>query len=338
MKILVAGNFQFYSLESSYLRGFRELGLDAEPFDMVAARARFKRFGKLGRYLTQFVEVEPWTRKINRHLAATAIANKIDTLVVGGEAEVSAGAIAQLKITLGLKAVLIWPDPLVSLNNSLMSALPLYDYIGSYSKEAIPQFRALGAKNAQWLPLGADLALHGAPPPAVAPEIKHDVSFVGGWRPEREEALTKLARYNVGIWGPEWGKRCKGNAVIQKFWKGRPAVAEEYVGIARASAVSLNVIDPTNYPAANMRFFELPLAGAVQLCSPCPEMDQEFREGREILYFQDAESMLAKIEAVLKNPSRFEPLRSAGRAKILEGHTYKHRARQIVESLSGQAG
>lgn len=108
------------------------------------------------------------------------------------------------------------------------------------------------------------------------------MTFIGGWRPEREAVLAGLAGLDLKIWGPEWDRRCAGNAVVLKAWQGRPLVGTEFATAVAASKVNLNIIDPTNHPAANMRFFEIPVAGGLQVCSACPEMSGVFRDGEEI--------------------------------------------------------
>jgi spore maturation protein CgeB len=180
--------------------------------------------------------------------------------------------------------------------------------------------------------LAGDPALHSAPREAAQNEQTYgaDVTFVGGWRPEREAVLSQLTAFDVKIWGPDWGRRCKGKPAILKAWQGRPLYG---AGFARAVAhckVNLNVIDPTNYPAANMRFFEIPTAGGLQVASACPEMAHEFRHGKHLFYYSQSEDLPALIRSLLSDHTLRTTVATAAHKKVLQAHTYAHRAEQIL--------
>jgi spore maturation protein CgeB len=182
-----------------------------------------------------------------------------------------------------------------------------------------------------WVPLAADAELH-RPPGSAAPAYSADVSFIGGWRPERERLLERLTPFGLKIWGPDWGKRCRGNPAILKAWQGRGVVSAEFAQVVAGSKVNLNLIDPTNYPAANMRYFEIMVAGGLQVCSPCPEMREGFRAGEHLFYYAEEAELPALLERLLGDAELRNRVAKAGRERVMAEHTYGHRAQAILDA------
>jgi spore maturation protein CgeB len=115
-----------------------------------------------------------------------------------------------------------------------------------------------------------------------------------------------------------------------RAWQQRAVRGPEYAQAVRASKVNLNIIDPTNYPAANMRFFEIPAAGGLQLSSSCPEMESEFQHGEHVFYYKGPSEAQAIIRRLLSDDMLRNKVAEAGHQKVLARHTYTQRAQQIL--------
>lgn len=334
-KILIIGNLNFGTLEHSYKVAFEQLECSVSHFDFDLALKKYCYFGSLGQKFNTFIPIDAWVRKANRDAVIKTLEVKPHVLIVVGSCPLNVGALAQIKASLDVKLVYVWPDTLLNLNSSLIECLPLYDVVGVYSQNAVTLIQQLGAKQSIWLPLGADPSLHGLTSPEESSnfEYESEVSFIGGWRPERESLLSNLAQFKLKIWGPEWDRRCKNNPVIKKAWQGRPLRGKEFATAVAASKINLNIIDPTNYPAANMRFFEIPCARGLQVCTPCPEQDTEFRDGEEIFYYQNAQELQHLISRLLSDSATRERVKSAAYNKVIQFHTYTQRAQQILSFL-----
>jgi spore maturation protein CgeB len=92
----------------------------------------------------------------------------------------------------------------------------------------------------------------------------------------------------------------------------------------------LNLIDPLNFPAANMRFFEVPAWGGLQVSSACPEMEREFIHGEHIFYYKDKEDLHDLLVNLLKDDDLREKVAKASQTKILAKHTYADRIKSIL--------
>jgi hypothetical protein len=335
---MLVGHFGIGALAQSYKVAFEEAGCELFCFDINSAVKKYCRFGTLGRKFNAYVPVEAWARKANREMVVNARQFIPQVVVVVGSCPVAAGALAQIKASLEVALVHLWPDTLVNLDSSLIECLPLYDLECIYSRNAVEPIRRLGANCPVWMPLAGDPSIHGMLhcTESETAEYGADVAFIGGWRPEREAVLSALTHFDLKIWGPDWGRRCKNNPAIIKAWRGRSLRGRDFAKAVACSKINLNIIDQTNYPAANMRFFEIPCAGGLQVCSPCPEMEPDFKHGETTFYYRDESELSDQIRHLLGNSSLRQKAMRAANMKVMENHTYLHRAKQILSLTANQ--
>jgi hypothetical protein len=330
IRLLLAGTWGPGALERAYAGAFEQAGCEVLRFDLFSLEQRFVRLGAPGRFFNRFVPVEPWIRKANRQLILEARSFRPDVIVVVGQIRVLAGALAQALLVTRARAVCIWPDTLLHLGGERIDALPLYDLVASYSRDSVPLFERLGARHAAWVPLAGEPA--AAREPEAGP-LAADVSFIGQWRPEREAALGALLDglpgRDVKIWGPDWGRRARGR--VRAAWQGRSLFGEEFARAVASSKVNLNVIDDTNFPAPNNRFFEIPCLGGLQLSSACPEMEDEFQQGRDICYYREVGEIPDLVRNLLADETHRAEIARAGAEKARAAHTWGHRVRQILD-------
>lgn len=334
-RVMLVGQFMPGSLERSYQAAFESIECEVLPFDLAAAVAGYCRLGELGRRFNKFVPVEAWIKKANRDLVSSVTRFRPHYVVTVGQYPLRAGALAQIRASVRTALIHIWPDTLLNLGNDLAACLPLFDLVASYSESSLEQLQKLGARRVTWIPLAGDPVMH-APVGCTESEqarYRADVTFIGGWRPEREAVLSTLHSFDLKIWGPDWGRRCKGNKFIQEAWQGQPLYEGEFAKAVGASKINLNIIDPLNYPAANMRFFELPTAGGLQVASTCPEMENYFLNGQHVFYYRDVDDLRSKIETLIENASLRAEVAEAGRLCVMTEHTYDARARSILQQL-----
>lgn len=335
--LLLVGSSQENTLEKSYANAFYELGWQVHFWDPLQALRQVVRGGRLGWMLISFIEVEPWIRKVSRALVLRAIQVQPDLVLTFSHYPIRIGAISQLRASTNTTLVHVWPDTMVNWPTDLTVCLPLYDLVVTYSRATVPIFERLGTRRAMWVPLAGDPALHANA--VCSDEDKNrfgaQVAFIGGWRPEREAVLSRLGDFNLKIWGPEWDRRCKGNRIIMKAWQKRPIFGQEFAKTVRCSQINLNIIDPTNYPAANMRFFEIPMAGGMQVSSPCPEMADTFRHGEHLLYYTSVDELPGLIASLLEDEARRNRIAATAHAQTIAEHTYTDRARAILQHLEG---
>lgn len=325
-------------LTGSYGRAL-EKRMRVEYWNLGSAIERNVKYQRFGKVLNTYFPFEPWVLGGNRELIVHARKIEPSFVMLAGALPIRAGALAQIKAALpATKLVLMWPDTLLNLSGNVVECLPVFDLVGSYSTAAIPLLERLGARKVAFLPFAADLELFPSEvelSPDAQRELESDVCFVGNHRPEREEAVLQLldAGLRVKVWGtPDWVRRSGAPQRVSSYFQGKPLFGADLVRAVRASKISLNVIDPTNFPAANMRFFESFACRRVSLSSPCPEMLDEFPNDVSCAYYGEGD-LVARARALVADATTRDALAARAFERVVAGHTYEHRARRLLELL-----
>jgi glycosyltransferase involved in cell wall biosynthesis len=341
LRITILGHASSQGLEGSYGRALRGLGHDVAFFDLEGAVRRHVPLGRVGRRFAGAVPVESWMRKGNRELFVHAMDRKPELLLVAGTTSLHVGTLAQIRGCLpDTRVVLLWPDPLASIERPTLECLPVYSLVASYAAATLPMLRALGAAQVAWLPFAADPELHPAEVTIRDEDRRRydtDVVFIGNHRPEREDAVLALvdAGIRVSVYGSDlWRTGARSPRRVSSYWTGSLVYGADYVRASRCARVCLNVIDPGNYPGANMRFFEAFAAGAATVGSACPEMSAEFPDGVATRYFDDHAGMVRAVRELLSDPDMRAALATKGNEIVRARHTYAHRARELLDTLA----
>jgi hypothetical protein len=333
-KIAILGNSNPNFLESSYQRAFEADGHLVKLLDPAAKLQKYIRFGKIGSLIHGFNPIDSWTRKANREIVIEIKQFQPNIILVFCTAPILYGSLAFLKSILTAPIVLVWPDTLFNLSSIVADSKLLFDAVATYSSSSVGVFEKMGFKNVFWLPLAADPLLH----PIIRNESnKFDITFIGGWRKEREDILVKIIDHfpqkKIKIFGPSWHKATKTKSILDHY-ENKILFGKDFSTVVGISKLNLNIIDDTNYPAANMRFFELPICGGLQLSSACPEMEPVYKDKENILYYKNEEDMLQVIQWVFDHESDICNIKDRGHQLTADQHTYRHRVQQLFEKVS----
>jgi spore maturation protein CgeB len=211
--------------------------------------------------------------------------------------------------------------------------------VASYSRNTLNVFEQMGARSAVWLPFAGDRLAHYSPA-AQRESYEYDVSFIGSWRPEREETLKNIhvlfPHLRLRISGPYWN-RCSYTP-LRKLADSRPLFGKAFSSAVQSSFLNLNVMDDLNYPGVNMRFFEIPMAGGLALCSAAPEMEKVFADREHLLYFSGKDRLAEQIEYAFTHRGEIEQIKLNGQALLMQEHLYIHRAFSLLDWLKEKYG
>ena len=333
-RVLIIGEIGNYCLEMSYEKAFKELGCEVHLFDSKKAVLDFARFGVVGRKLHQFFPVQAWLRKANKKLAEKALSLRPDIILAFTGAEVLPGTFAFLKSTLPATIAWYWADPLPNISRYFLETMPLTDLAASYSNASVPVLRAMGFRNVMFLPFAADQDAHFKPASLNVTSYRYELSFVGSWREERVQALTRIVNdfpdLKVKIFGPYWN-RCK-DASLRRLATSTPLYGGDFAEVVQNTFMNLNVMDNTNFPAVNMRFFEIFAAGGNQLCGGGPEMRTIFKNKEHLLYFDNLEEMSDQLAYAIENKSVVERYKVRSQELVLKDHLYLSRAKELLDA------
>src|SRR5205807_9457309 len=83
------------------------------------------------------------------------------------------------------------------------------------------------------------------------------------------------------------------------------------------------------YASSSCRPFELASAGAAIVANPYNGVERWFEPGSELLVVNDADEAVAAYEQLLDDPAQAEAMGRRARERVLDEHTYLHRARRL---------
>jgi spore maturation protein CgeB len=213
-----------------------------------------------------------------------------------------------------------------------------YDLLLANSEGALDRLRALGARRAEAVFWGADPEFF-APQP-VDKEL--DVFFYGygdKFRQEWMEAMVgepsrRLPETDFALGGRDFqgdtGRaRLIGDVPFNTF--------SRVISSARVNLCITRRSHATVYASSSCRPFELASSGAAIVSNPYEGIERWFEPGSELLVVHDADEAVAAYRALLDDPAQAEELGRRARERVLDEHTYRHRARQVLDLLGLEA-
>jgi spore maturation protein CgeB len=209
-----------------------------------------------------------------------------------------------------------------------------YDLLVSNSEGGLESLRAMGARRAEAVFWGADPEFF-APQPV---DKEMDVFFYGygdkfrrEWtarmvgEPSRALPETDFALGGRDFRGDTGRARLVGDVPFNAFSRAISA-ARINLCITRRSHASV-------YASSSCRPFELAAAGAAIVANPYDGIERWFEPGRELLVVETADEATAAYRELLDDPAQAEELGRRARERVLDEHTYVHRARQLLALL-----
>jgi hypothetical protein len=209
-----------------------------------------------------------------------------------------------------------------------------YDFLVTNSEGAGERLRDLGARRVETVFWGADPDFF-AP---VAVEKTMDVFFYGygdKFRREWMEAMVGepsrvLPDVDFALGGRDFqgdtgNARLIGDVPFNTF--------AHAISAARVNLCITRRSHATVYASSSCRPFELASAGAAIVANPYNGIDRWFEPGSELIVVEDAEQATQAYRDLLADPAQAEEMGRRARERVLDEHTYRHRARQLLELL-----
>jgi spore maturation protein CgeB len=213
-----------------------------------------------------------------------------------------------------------------------------YDCVLSNSEGGLERLLELGARRAEALFWAADPEFF-APQPV---EKEVDVFFYGygdKFRREWMEAMVgepsrlapdlDFALGGLDFQGDTGRARLLGDVPFNLF--------------ARAISAARVNLNMTRRPHATVpasstaRPFELASSGAAIVSNPHAGIERWFEPGRELIVVESAEDALAAYRELAADPGQAEEMGRLARERVLDEHTYAHRARRLLELVGSGA-
>ena len=338
MKLLVVGSDQVWSIERVYIKYLAQWG---EEVQLFAAQNEFYRYYNRSIFhkVIYRLGLSGIIGRINHRLRQVITQSKPDAILVFKGMEVLPSTLRWIRRQ-GIFLANYNPDnPFVfsgagSGNSRVTAGIPLYDLHLTYNLEIKDRLEREFRVATALLPFGFEVSEELYSACRQQPEVLR-VCFLGNPDAGRVSLIRALLDRGIGIdvYGHDWDKfihhdnlQIHGAVYGDDFW----LVLYRY-------RVQLNLLRPHNLQSHNMRTFEIPGIGGIQLAPDTPEHRQFFRPDHEIFLFRDMNECYDKIKMLLSLPAASAAaLRDAARAvSLASGYTYRDRARQVLDSIRG---
>ncbi len=333
-----------------WTRSLRRQGHSVEAFirsDPVLFGARAKRLsrfsgrrglGTLGAVLASHLpRLHPDFRLRNRRLIEVCQKCRPDVILFsGGNQVIYPETLETLKSVAGCTLVyLSGVSPIVFSHSIERLAAPLYDLVIVNDFYHAMQWRELGARRAEALPISAiDPDFHH-PFDLTAEERAQytcEIGVVGTFVPnklysERIEALEALRDFDLGIWSVH-----EVPPTLRPYYRGT-ALGEQMLRITQAAKIVINTHGDFMRYGGNMRLFEVCGVGAFQIVDDRPGVSQWFTVGEHLVTYRDLDHLRELVRYYLDHDDERQRIAAAGQAHVYAHHTYDQRMARLLALL-----
>lgn len=218
-------------------------------------------------------------------------------------------------------------------NANVTNSIKLFHLHLTYNSHVKKRMEAEYKIPTQILPFGFDISDELFQQCSRQPEIIK-ACFLGNPDVFRGKFLDQLAQNGIllDVYGNDWNKFVShpGIAIFP------PVYGDEFWLTLSRYRVQLNLMRPHNPDTHNMRSFELPGVGGIQLAPKTEDHQNFFEPGKEIFLFQDLADCLIQIKKILSLPNEeAEQIRRNARARSQSsGYRYQDRALQVLQQIN----
>lgn len=339
MRVLVVGPDGTDSSERSCVRGFAQLGHEAEVCDLrhhmgvPRAVSRSYILTALAEGLLRATVREPYYFA-QRHLLERARSFRADLVLVVQLLWVLPETVETLRRR-GVRCVGWFPDAFTSFGRGSFLLAP-WDALFFQDRFIVERLsRSLSAPYVQHLPQCYDPEVHRPLPLTRDDERTYaaDVATFGNYYPYRARLIEPLldGSFDVKLWGsrpPRWLRH-----KVHDFWAGREVVGDEKCKAMRACRIALNTNHYAGIGDVNKRTFELAGIGAFQLTDERAALADYLEPGVEVATFTGRDDLADKVRYYLARPEERARIASAGWARARRDHTFAHRLKTLLEKI-----
>jgi spore maturation protein CgeB len=339
MRLLLVGADSNYAIERPYLNHLSKID-GVEYVELFRAQNQFLQYfnrSVLNKiiYRIGFSKV---LRKINKDLINMIEAKQPDAVLIFKGMEIFPSTLIWTRDR-GIKLINYNPDnPFLfsgkgSGNINITKSIGLYDLHFTYDRDIKKRIEDEFQIQVHTLPFGFDVSQQLFESSCMKPEIKK-VCFVGSADINRVSFLTQLAQRGVQI--DLYGNNWKGVFRTSNVQVNGPVYGDEFWETLCRYRIQLNLMRPHNPHSHNMRTFEVPGIGGIQLAPNTYDHSTYFNPGTEIFLFDGVVDCVEQINKLLGLPIEAAQIirRSAREKSIVAGYSYQKRAEQVYKTIN----
>jgi spore maturation protein CgeB len=308
--ILIVGSKESHCIESYYAKYLNELGVHTTIFNS----ADYYELSLFNRVRNKLGDLS-FYKQLNKSLIAFCSNHKPQVVWIFKGIEFFPETLTQIK-KMGIYLVNYNPDhPFIRTfasggGKNIEECLPLYDFHFCYSIDLCEKIKNDFSIPTAWLPFGFELSQRQLELAMQEPQV-NTVCFLGNPDKYRTATINTIANAGIPIhiYGHDWHKWLKASKNITLH---NAVYGDLFWQKLRCYKMQLNVFRPHNEGSHNMRTFEVPAVGGIELAPDSKE--------HSILKLSTAEEKLVRENALQKS---FE-----------KEYSYKARAKTVSVTLN----
>lgn len=218
-------------------------------------------------------------------------------------------------------------------NKFITDSINLYDIHFAYDKTIAKELKEKFNSKTFILPFGFDIE-ESVYQRSLLLNENNKVCFLGNPDILRADFINKLAANGIGIdvYGHNWKQYIKNDKVnINKAVYG-----EDIWYVLHSYRVQLNLMRVHNLASHNMRSFEVPGIGGIQLAPKTNDHSDFFTNNEEIFLYEDFEDCLSLINSItsMSNLEALQIRKNARKRSLNSGYSYENRTLHFLDCLS----
>lgn len=221
-----------------------------------------------------------------------------------------------------------------------------FDCILTTKSFNVREFHGCGAPLAIYIPNAYDPRIHypATPSPEEAVRFQGDIGFLGTFRPDRADFLSRFAAYRrelrLNVWGSGWSKTRRFDYWHKRWaWRelahclrGGELRGADMGKAIQSNGISLGLLFHGNRDLHTSRSFEIPACCGFMLAERTEEHRMYFEEDREAVYFSSFDEALSKIRFYISHDSIRRQIALAGHLRCINSRaTYLDRAEFAID-------
>jgi spore maturation protein CgeB len=337
MKLLIIGSDKVFSIENFYFKYLKEFEIDIKLFTAQTIFYDYYYSGNVINKILFKLGLSNIHKKINYEFRQVVNDFKPEIILVFKGMEITPTSLKWARQK-GIKLVNYNPDnPFVfsgrgSGNSNITNSIELYDFHFTYNLEIQKKLEENHHAKTGLLPFAFDISQDLFKVCEKELEIIK-VCFLGNPDKLRASFIKSIADkgIEIDVYGNDWNKFVNHKNIISY----PPVYAEEQWKILRKYRVQLNLMRIHNLDSHNMRTFEVPGIGGIQLAPDTKEHQLFFEANKEIFLYKTVEECVTKINFLISlTIEQANQYREYAReASVKNKHSYKDRAHQVMELL-----
>jgi spore maturation protein CgeB len=338
MKILIVGFDTPWAIEKYYIKYLQAYGAEVILYPAAGIVYNYHTKNIVNKILFKS-KIKTRYPAVNKELLEKAQAIKPDIIWVFKGMEIYPQTLQELT-SKGFKLANYNPDhPFIitssgSGNKNVTDSVGLYDLHFCYQHQLQREIEQRFGIATAFLPFAYDDDDVSYIEPGGITEVNR-VCFQGNPDDYRANIINMLADAGipVDVYGHKWNKTAVAGkkdvrifpiASRKEFWK----MNQEY-------RLQLNLFREYNFGSHNMRTFEVPVVGGIELAPYSEEQAEFFEEGKEIFFFRDVAEIIQRVRDILSLPQEtIQHVRGNARMRSLtSGYSFADRAKTVLRTF-----